>query len=529
MTAPAHARILIVDDVEASRYILASWLRRLGHQVNEVGTGRAALALLFSDDGAGDDIEIVVLDVNLPDISGPEVCELIKSDPRTEALPVIHVSATAIEPVDRAQGLARGADAYLIEPVDPGVLGATVTAALRYSRARAAAVRLARRLTRLTEATLAVNSASAFDELAASAVRGACSIFDGPAGALVAAADGRVWVAAASGPGAAVELRDAPQPLRQRLTDIAVGESGVVIRTVDKTVWPDPGAEIAVVARAKAGGSVVCVGVPANVLTEDADRDLLLQWGQATALAAESLRQYTVEHMLALTLQHNLLPARLPTHPNLAVAVRYQAAVDNAEVGGDFYEVIELDGRFLVAIGDVCGHSIEAALVMAEIRHALRAYAVQGDDPVTILDRLDLMLRHFNPARDFTTLCLLLIDPATDSAMVANAGHLPPLLADQNGARYLDVGGPMIGLGLSREPATEIALPIGTTVVLMTDGLVERRGTSLDERMERLRASVSYDRDLEELCDSLLEQFGEDLTDDVALLVLRRTSTPSAR
>jgi serine phosphatase RsbU (regulator of sigma subunit) len=161
---------------------------------------------------------------------------------------------------------------------------------------------------------------------------------------------------------------------------------------------------------------------------------------------------------------------------------------------------------------------------MGEIRHALRAYAVQGDDPVTILDRLDALLRHFHPASDFTTLCLLLIDPTTDKATIANAGHLPPLLVDQHGARYLDVAGPMLGLGLSRPPATEITPSTGTTLLLMTDGLVERRDESLDDRMEQLRTSVSHEGNLEELCDRLLARFGTDSADDIALLALRYDS-----
>lgn len=525
MTAPLHTHVLVVDDAETSRYIVANWLRRQGHQVSEASTGAGALAVLHPDTGHGPgDIEVVLLDVNLPDISGPEVCERIKSDPRTEALPVIHMSATAVQPLHRAEGLARGADAYLTEPIDPDVLGATVTAVLRYYRARMAAVQLAERLTRLTSATLAVNGATTFDELAAAVVRGACTIFESPAGVLLAAADGRVRVAGASGPDAPPSVRNTQQQLRHLLANAPLSQAGAVIQTVDKTIWPDTGAEVAVVARAKATGPAVCVAVPAAALTDTADRDLLVQWGQATALAAESLRQYTEEHTLAMTLQRSLLPARLPSSTGLAMAARYLPAAGDAEVGGDFYDVTELDGRFLVAIGDVSGHSLDAALVMAEIRHALRAYAVQGDDPVTILNRLDHMLRRFRPGHDFTTVCLLLIDPASDSATIANAGHLPPLVVDQHGARYLDVSGPMLGLGLPREPATEITLPTGTTVVLMTDGLVERRDTPLDDRMEELRESVSPDSGLEELCDRLLDRFGEDLADDVALLILRRTS-----
>ena len=136
-----------MDDDEAKRYVLATWLRRAGHTVTEAATGQEALA-------QADQAELVLLDVNLPDMSGFEVCRRIKADPRTAAIPVIQVSATAVEVADRAHGLTQGADAYLIEPTEPEELLATVTAVLRYSRARQRAERTAALLAALASATL---------------------------------------------------------------------------------------------------------------------------------------------------------------------------------------------------------------------------------------------------------------------------------------------------------------------------------------------------------------------------------------
>ena len=127
MTPAEATSVLVVDDVEASRYLVSSWLRRSGYRVTEASTGAEALALL-----ADRPLDLVLLDVNLPDMTGFDVCAQIKTDPRTAVVPVIHVSATAIEPEDEARGLAGGADAYLLEPVDPRVLVATVEAVLRY-------------------------------------------------------------------------------------------------------------------------------------------------------------------------------------------------------------------------------------------------------------------------------------------------------------------------------------------------------------------------------------------------------------
>lgn len=193
----------------------------------------------------------------------------------------------------------------------------------------------------------------------------------------------------------------------------------------------------------------VAITVAARGIKSEDDRNLLLQLGQATALACEAMRTFSEEHQLALTLQQSLLPRELPARPELEMAARYAPASDNAEIGGDFYEVSDIGGRLLIAVGDVVGHSIEAATVMGEVRHALRAYAVEGHGPVEILDLLDAMLRRYHP-RSLTTLCLVVLDPASGALEIASAGHIPPLLADAAGARYVEVAGPLLGIGLPR-------------------------------------------------------------------------------
>ena len=99
----------------------------------------------------------------------------------------------------------------------------------------------------------------------------------------------------------------------------------------------------------------------------------------------EAQRSFDEEHRIAVTLQRSLLPARLPDLAGLDLAVRYEPASAQTEVGGDFYELVMLDGHLLLAIGDVAGHSLHAATVMAELRHAVRAYAVEGHQPGEIL------------------------------------------------------------------------------------------------------------------------------------------------
>jgi DNA-binding response OmpR family regulator len=510
--------VLIVDDNPASRYISGSWLRRHGYTVLEVGTGAAALELL-----AQEPVDLVVLDVGLPDMSGFDVCTRIKSE-AAFGQPVIHLSATAIRGTDRARGLNRGADAYLTEPVEPDELVATVDAVLRYYRARAVAERLATRLTLLTAASHAMQASTTVDQLAAAISSGASAVLECPAVAVVTTTSGaRVRAVTRAGETAVGPVTGEPaDPLRRLARDVEPG--AIVRRRLLPAEAPEGAAGWdALVSTPRTSGLPLCIAVARSALAP-AEEDALAQLGHAAVLAAEALHAYADEHDLALTLQRSFLPASPPRLPGLETAVRYVPAGSKTEIGGDFYELIELDGdRLLIAIGDVAGHSIHAATVMVELRHALRAYAVDEHDPSRILDMLHRMLRRYHGA-EFATLCLLVLDPARNELQIANAGHLPPLLVTAAGAEYLDVYGPMLGLPLAREATVTRALPRSWSLVLVTDGLIEEPDRDLDDALEELRAAVDIGTEPEQLCDRLLLRFGASRRDDIALLVLRMSA-----
>ena len=498
--------VLVVDDTAASRYVAGSWLRRHGYRVLEAETGAEALAVLGAEP-----VDIVVLDVMLPDMSGFEVCEQIKADPAM-GQPVIHLSATAVRAADRVSGLNRGADAYLTEPVEPGELMATIDAVLRYYRARATAEELAARLTQLGRVIHDLHAATSFDQLAGALAAGTAVLFGCRAMALVPALDAVVRRAVAD-LGQAPVVDTAPLELTRALQE-REGRSATPVAEL--------GGWEAVLVHGRPGQPALAVAIAAPALSAE-QTPLLVQLGQAAALAADALRLYTEEHSIALTLQRSFLPERTPRIPGLEIAARYVPAAETAEIGGDFYDVIELaDGRLLVAIGDVAGHSIHAATVMVELRHALRAYAVEDHDPAELVALLERMLMRYH-RREFATLCVLLLDPAANELRVVNAGHLPPLLVDEDGARYLDVYGRMLGLGGARPPSTAYVLPARWSIVLVTDGLIEVPGVDLETTMEGLRAAVRLDVEPEQLCVELLERFSRRL-DDIALLVLRRPS-----
>ncbi|MEW1893593.1 fused response regulator/phosphatase [Streptomyces sp. NBC_00523] len=532
----AAATVLVLDDNETNRYIVGSWLRRAGHTVVEAADGTEGLALLAAAPD-GELPELAVVDVKLPDMSGFEVCEQIKADPRTASLPVIHVSATAIELSDRTQGLHRGADAYLTEPIAPDELLATVTAALRYARARRRAERLAIRVAALNRSTLAVYAAKDGEAFTSAAAAGAATLMESPAVAIGLSPDNRVLhLAAAPDPsGARTGTAQPDERLLDLLTEKALGDrTGTEPAVLTGAEWRAltcreddcadvfPGDVALVLARTKRGRPPVAFAVGAEALTGADDRELLSQLAQAGALALEALRIRSEEHALVLTLQRTFLPDRLPEVPGVDLAVRYEPAADDAEIGGDFYEAIRTPDGLLLAIGDVAGHSLKAAMIMGEVRHALRAYAIEGHDPQSLLKNLDALLVRLRPSMT-VTVCLVLVEPGGRRIQVANAGHIPPLLRHPDGTtRYLTEHGPLLGLNLPHPPPVTHDVPEGSTLLLVTDGLIEVVGEDLDTSLRKLSDTLSRaPSGIEELCDRLLASFGQGKTDDIALLAAR--------
>lgn len=214
-------------------------------------------------------------------------------------------------------------------------------------------------------------------------------------------------------------------------------------------------------------------------------------------------------------------PTAIPRVPGVEFAVRYEPAGAHADVGGDFYQVLPVGDRVLVGVGDVVGHSMQAATVMAELLPVLRALVRQGNGPKATLCRLNGMMLRYRPDHTATA-CLMMLDPLTGALEIANAGHPPPLICADGRARYLRHGGVLLGVAGDEVRVERLVLPPGGAAVLFTDGLIERRGEPIDDGMARLRhLCAAMDGDLEELCDRILGTFGP-REDDVALLILRR-------
>ncbi len=526
--------VLVVDDVADSRYALAAVLSRAGHRVVAVATGYEALTELDIRLRKGNVPDVALIDVNLPDMSGFELCRRLKERPRMAGLPVVHCSAGAAVPRDRCQALDEGAEAYLTMPAEPEAIEAAVRAAVRAGRLRADGQALVRRLTLLSEAIVTIQAARSLQELADAAADATARLTGSPAAVFVLDHDDKLY-RGLSRDRTSVALPDegAHRTVAGLLRRLTRGQSGVQITTVPAPLWPTgffrPGvqhdARMALTVT-QDGKAPVCLAAPTRGLRRAGPEAeaLLARLAQATALAAEPLLMYQVERHVALTLQHSFLPQphRLPELPGLDVVVRYVPASRETEIGGDFYAALRTREGVLAAVGDVVGHSLEAATVMVEIRHALRAYCVDESDPAVLAERLDRMLQHYHP--DVTaTVCLALIDPDTGRTRIANAGHIPPLIIrDTHSADYAKAGGPLLGLGLPHPPPTELFLEPTDRLLMVTDGLIETRGTDLEVSMEHLRAAASGSLPgPNALCDTLLACFGHEREDDIAMLALQ--------
>lgn len=253
------------------------------------------------------------------------------------------------------------------------------------------------------------------------------------------------------------------------------------------------------------------------------DIHLLRTVGDRVALAIEHRRLMELR-TAARHLQQRLLPQALPEIPELDLAARYLPA--EAGVGGDWYDVIALpSGRVGVAIGDVVGKGAQAAAYMGELRSALRAYALEELAPAPALAKL---ARFVDLIRgQMATLVYGIIDPGESRMRIARAGHPYPLLIHpERGATYLTSGGgPPLGVvEVDSFPEHESAIEAGSTLLLYTDGLVERRGKRIRDPESALAETASASPlDPETLCDNVIGRFvrGQPSADDVALLAVR--------
>ncbi|MGW5201047.1 PP2C family protein-serine/threonine phosphatase [Streptomyces spiralis] len=273
---------------------------------------------------------------------------------------------------------------------------------------------------------------------------------------------------------------------------------------------------------------------------DDDDESLLTTLASAAGVSLENARLYEQLRRAAEHFQRRMLPV-LPDLSPLTAAARYEPASELPRLGGDWYDALVLpDGAICVVVGDVTGHDVEAAPLMGQIRNMLWALAYdRGEPPGLIVSRLDRALTMFEDPPT-ATLVFGRIERGRGQGGLytfgwSNAGHLPPLLVGADGStRYLAPARHGIPVGIEASCprfSHEEVLPPGSTLLLFTDGLVERRGQDIDTGLDDLaeRAARLATAPPEELCDALISRGRQVFDDDVALLALRIPSDGPAR
>ncbi|SHN27365.1 SpoIIE family protein phosphatase [Cryptosporangium aurantiacum] len=338
---------------------------------------------------------------------------------------------------------------------------------------------------------------------------------------------------------------DDPRPLAEAVRSRLPLFAGDAAAFVDR--WPDAlegigaaWAYLPMVATGRpVGGCAVRWDKP-QPFTSD-DRTMLVALGGLAAQSFERARLYDAEHELAAGLQRVMLPRRTDGIPGVSTACRYLPSADGLQVGGDWYDVIALpSGEVGLVVGDVEGHTAHAAAVMGQLRIAVRAYASEGHRPEEVVARTNRLLVDLE-TRLLATCCYATIDPVTGDGVVVGAGHPPPIVVRADGG--VEIVAPSGGLILGVQDAavyrsTAVHIGPGDALVLVTDGLIESPGQSIDAGLRALaeRAAIGAGENAEHLAERIIAPIGPAgrRFDDVAVVVARRdrgdeTRTDEAR
>jgi serine phosphatase RsbU (regulator of sigma subunit) len=242
-------------------------------------------------------------------------------------------------------------------------------------------------------------------------------------------------------------------------------------------------------------------------------------------IADENRRLYAEQRTISRTLQHAMLPEALPEIQGVETSARYETGVEGVEIGGDWYDLIALDDhRLLLVVGDVSGRGLRAAATMASLRFAIHAYAAQDDPPEEILTKLSSLV-NVNTSGQLATVLCVVVDVEAHLLTLTSAGHLPPLLLSNGSGTFVhsDVGVPIGVRAGARYTSTSVHTPNAATLLAFTDGLVERRGESIDAGLARLQHAASSNHvPLDELLSRLIDDLRHDGgDDDTAIAALR--------
>ena len=301
--------------------------------------------------------------------------------------------------------------------------------------------------------------------------------------------------------------------------------------------YPDAGRELAetghssfafvpLVAGGAASGLVVTSWAERRTMAPE-ERVFLETLVSQTAQALDRARHFESERTIAETLQRSVLPVSLPAIDGVELAARYLPGTAEVEVGGDWFDAVSLpNGKLGIAVGDVVGKGVQSAATMAQLRNALRAFALDQMKPSSTMSRLNRLAQEL-PESAFATIVYAVVDPVARTCRFTSAGHPPPLVVYPDGRAQFLEGGRSVPLGTAPDTVytQDVAqLPFGSSLILYTDGLIERRSESIDDSLRRLReTALSAPPDPEGLVEHILSELigVEERRDDVAVLAMR--------
>lgn len=486
---PAGPSVLLADDDDVGRYVVATSLRRSGFHVREVADGDAAIETALDSPP-----DAIVLDVKMPGRDGFDVCAALKQDPRTAAVPILLLSATFLESEYQVRGLESGADAYLTQPVETPVLNATVRALLR--------TRAAERQVRL----VAEEWQTTFD-----AIRDAVCVLD--AGRRIVRANHAFSDLVPELDVHGGQALESVLPQLAAVLDAGGGEGGEL----------------------KLGGRSLAVRRHEVHDPEARAEHVVLTLTDVTAerrVERERAAAQQRDRAIARLLQRSLLPNALPQPAGWQLVGGHLAFGADSLVGGDWYEgirIVEHDTLWLV-MGDVAGHGVETAARANALRHSLRIYAREGYTPADAMAKLNEILVEDELA-GLATVALAGVHLATGDTELVIAGHPPPILVRASGDAVVTAGarGPVLGVPETTWPTQALTLDPGDRLLLYTDGLVERRGEDINLGIDRLAAACAgMSQSLDDAAALVLDGLpaGAELADDVAVLLAGRRPAP---
>jgi phosphoserine phosphatase RsbU/P len=254
----------------------------------------------------------------------------------------------------------------------------------------------------------------------------------------------------------------------------------------------------------------------------------LLQVAAERVAGATQARQLAIESAAATLLERSLQPGRLPRLPGVRLGARFVTA-ESRLIGGDWYDAFTVpSGQLWLIVGDVAGHGLNAAVVMGRVKSALRAYALECDSPQDALERTDRKVRHFEIGTLITVVCVASAPPY-DRFSICLAGHPPPVLAvpgRETEFVHIPPGPPLGALPDVARTAGSVEVPVGATLLLYTDGLIEDRSQPIDAGLRKLRSAVHAD-DPAIVCQTVMRYLigNRPPIDDIAVLAMRRVDS----